>query len=155
MPARPATLRLLLVEDHAQDVRLLQEAFRETGFAVDLQACPDAEAAWKALQAAQRPADLPQAILLDLNLPGTSGHEFLARLNQDARLRALPVVVLTSSNHPSDVERARAGAASAYFLKPLTLAGYLTLAGELQTLWRNGLPRRPSAARPAGHRANP
>ena len=84
---------------------------------------------------------------MDLNLPGSSGHDLLERLSSDARLCAIPVVVLTSSNHPADVARARAGLASAYFLKPLTMDGYLGLAMDLKELMAQGLPTREATKR--------
>ena len=133
MPAPP--LRLLVVEDNPLDIRLLQEGFREAGLAPDLLTAMDVDAAWAVLEKGRtKPKSRPEAILLDLNLPGQSGHDLLRRLGTDAEFRALPVVVLTSSNHPDDIERARHGHASAYFLKPLTMAGYLALARDLHQL---------------------
>ena len=138
-PARGAA-RFLLVEDNPQDARLLQEAFRETEAKPQVVHCINAERAWKTLQEALKApgTQLPDLLLLDLNLPGTSGHELLERMRGVPLLERLPVIVLTSSQHQADVERARGNKATAYMAKPLTMDGYVALATDLVTLWSDG-----------------
>ncbi|MFA5942939.1 MAG: response regulator [Candidatus Thermoplasmatota archaeon] len=134
------TARFLLVEDNPQDARLLQEAFRETEVRPEVIHCLNAEKAWKTLQEGLKaPAThLPNLILLDLNLPGTSGHEFLERMRGVPLLERLPVIILSSSQHQVDVQRARGNQAAAYMAKPLTMDGYVALANDLVTLWADG-----------------
>lgn len=132
--------RFLLVEDNPQDARLLQEAFRETAVRPEVTHCPNAEKAWKVLQEGLKaPATrLPNLLLLDLNLPGTSGHELLERMRGVPLLERLPVIVLSSSQHQADVQRARGNQATAYMAKPLTMDGYVALAHDLVQLWSDG-----------------
>ena len=132
--------RFLLVEDNPQDARLLQEAFRETSVRPEVTHCANAEKAWKALQEALKaPGNLlPNLLLLDLNLPGTSGHELLERMRGVPLLERLPVIILSSSQHQADVQRARGNQATAYMAKPLTMDGYVALAQDLVTLWADG-----------------
>jgi CheY-like chemotaxis protein len=94
-----AQARFLLVEDNPQDARLLQEAFRETAAKPEVTHCINAEKAWKALQDALKApgTQLPHLLLLDLNLPGTSGHELLERMRGVPLLERLPVIILSSS----------------------------------------------------------
>jgi len=136
----PATARFLLVEDNPQDARLLQEAFRETSARPQVVHCLNAERAWKTLQEGLKsPAGgLPDLLLLDLNLPGTSGHELLERMRGVPLLERIPVIVLSSSQHQADVQRARGNKAVAYMAKPLTMDGYVALATDLVTLWSDG-----------------
>ncbi|MBC7922392.1 MAG: response regulator [Ferruginibacter sp.] len=62
----------------------------------------------------------PDLILLDINMPGMSGFEFLEKLNQLGCPRLPKVVVLTTSSSPRDVERARSLKVTGYIDKPLT-----------------------------------
>jgi CheY-like chemotaxis protein len=136
----PAPARFLVVEDNPQDARLLQEAFRETPAKPQVTHAANAEKAWKVLQEALKaPAtQMPDLVLLDLNLPGTSGHELLERMRGVPLLEALPVIVLSSSQHQADVVRARGNRATAYMAKPLTMDGYVALAQDLVHLWADG-----------------
>jgi CheY-like chemotaxis protein len=140
VPGDEAGARFLLVEDNPQDARLLQEAFRETDVQPHVTHCLNAEKAWKTLQdGLKAPATgLPNLLLLDLNLPGTSGHELLERMRGVPLLASLPVIILSSSQAQADVSRARGNKATAYMGKPLTMDGYVALAQDLVTLWTDG-----------------
>jgi two-component system, chemotaxis family, response regulator Rcp1 len=135
-------VRFLLVEDNPQDARLLEEAFRETHTNPKVTLALTADNAWKELQdGLKAPGGLPSAVLLDLNMPGTSGHELLERMRGDPRLDRVPVIVLTSSHHKADIDRARGNRATAYMAKPLTMDGYVALARDLVHLWADGRAR--------------
>lgn len=140
VPGMGSSARFLLVEDNPQDARLLIEAFRETDAKPQVTHCLNAEKAWKALQEGLKsPANgLPHLLLLDLNLPGTSGHELLERMRGVPLLEKLPVIVLSSSQAQADVHRARGNKATAYMAKPLTMDGYVALAHDLVLLWTDG-----------------
>jgi CheY-like chemotaxis protein len=64
---------------------------------------------------------LPRLILLDLNMPGKTGHQVLAELKADPRLRRIPVVIMTTSNNPRDVSYCYDNYASGYVVKPVDL----------------------------------
>lgn len=140
VPSGAGAARFLLVEDNPQDARLLQEAFRETEAKPLLTHCSNADKAWKHLQDAMKTPStaLPHLLLLDLNLPGTSGHELLERMRGMPLLQNLPVIILSSSQAQADVHRARSNRATAYMAKPLTMDGYVALAQDLVTLWADG-----------------
>jgi CheY-like chemotaxis protein len=140
VPGSGSAPRFLLVEDNPQDARLLVEAFRETEAKPQVTHCLNADKAWKALQdALKAPATaLPNLLLLDLNLPGTSGHELLERMRGVPLLEKLPVIILSSSQAQADVHRARGNRATAYMAKPLTMDGYVALANDLVLLWADG-----------------
>ena len=140
VPGGSPAARFLLIEDNPQDARLLQEAFRETDARPEVTHCLNAEKAWKTLQEGLKTpaASLPHMLLLDLNLPGTSGHELLERMRSVPLLEKLPVIILSSSQHQADVQRARGNQATAYMAKPLTMDGYVALAQDLVTLWADG-----------------
>ena len=122
------TARVLLVEDSPTDVELALEVFD----GVELAVATDGEAALARLQAADERFDL---VLLDVNLPRLSGIEVLHRIRADPRLRALPVVVLTTSRDPADTAAAGAGEADAFFSKPADLEGFEGLARHIRATW--------------------
>ncbi len=120
---------ILLVEDNVADVFFVREALRFEGIETELFVAPDGEKAVEFIESAEisRDAPCPQIILLDLNLPRRSGAEVLLRINQSSRLAKVPVVIVTSSDAPSDrAEMARLGARR-YFVKPRDLDEYLKL----------------------------
>jgi CheY-like chemotaxis protein len=140
-PGGPPTrrLRVLLVEDDEDHVFLIRRALRDLrGVAVSLAVARSGEQALRWLAAAgaeQRP--LPQLVLLDLRTPRLHGLEVLRRLRADSTLRRLPVVVLTSSDHPDDRDQALRLGARHYLSKPLDGASFRT---TVQTAARNATP---------------
>jgi CheY-like chemotaxis protein len=131
---------ILLVEDDPNDVFLLQRAFRKAGFEHPVQAVGDGEEAVAYLTGAGSYADraqfpLPLLVLLDLKLPRKSGLEVLAWLREQPALRRLPVVVLTSSREPADVNRAYDLGANSYLVKPLGFEALLDMVKSLNFYW--------------------
>ncbi|MCR6699975.1 MAG: EAL domain-containing protein [Dokdonella sp.] len=125
-------LEILLVEDNPGDVRLVAEALRQARLLTHLRVADSGDSALAQLRgagAAQRP--LPDLILLDLNLPGLSGHELLHTLKSDPRLVRIPVVVLTGSDADEDIRRAYDAHANCYVRKPVE---FDQLLGVLQTV---------------------
>lgn len=126
---------LLLVEDNATDAALTIRAFRLVKVANPLRVVPHAEGAWEYLAGtgAQAPVGprTPALILLDLNLPGMSGVEFLRRLKADPVRSEIPVVVLTVSRHDRVIlECSRLGVVN-YIVKPLSFESFLRVSPRL------------------------
>jgi len=120
---------IFLVELNVSDVFFVREALRFEGIESELFVAQDGEKAVEFIESAEisRDAPCPQVILLDLNLPRKSGAEVLLRIMQSSRLAQVPVVIVTSSDAPSDrAETARLGARR-YFVKPRDLDEYLKL----------------------------
>ena len=80
-------------------------------------------------------ADLPELILLDLNLPKVSGLEVLRRIRADARTRTIPVVILTSSNEQTDLIRGYDLGANSYVRKPVAFDQFIQAVGQLGLYW--------------------
>lgn len=110
----PTALRVLIVDDEPDYLALITYGLQ--ALAPQTVICT-ASSADEALQQLQAPAPAPNLILLDIRLPGPSGFEILRQVKQDARLRTIPVVMLTSSELPSDVQRAYELGASGYISK--------------------------------------
>ncbi|MDR9402810.1 MAG: response regulator [Halothece sp. Uz-M2-17] len=67
-------------------------------------------------------APLPVALLLDLNLPGTDGREIIQEIKQNSTLQPIPIIVLTTSSSPRDIETCYRHGANSYILKPMGAA---------------------------------
>jgi CheY-like chemotaxis protein len=120
---------ILLIEDSSADVYIVRESLRKHLKDFDLQVVNDGEKAFKLIEAADLDASVPcpSLMLLDLNLPKRSGHEILRRMRESPRCGHVPVVILTSSDSPSDrAETARLGA-TAYFRKPPDLEEFMQI----------------------------
>ena len=130
-------VHLLLVEDNAADVRLLQEGLAESGYKYRLSIATNGEEALDFLFRRSRfkAAERPDLILLDLNLPRKNGAEVLEELKQDRELKRIPVVVLTSSRSESDVNIAYELGANCYLRKPGTLEQIYDLARTIGHHW--------------------
>jgi len=131
---------VLLAEDDANDVLLIQRAFQKTNIANPLRVVRDGEEALAYLSGQEPYADrdrhpLPMLLLLDLKLPRKSGFEVLQWLRQQSSLKRLPVVVLTSSNQNPDINKAFDLGANSYLVKPGGLDSLLELVKNLDMYW--------------------
>jgi CheY-like chemotaxis protein len=123
-----AQARLVLIEDNPADVLLVREAIRERGLAVDLVSYADVPEALAGLGNPTNP--LPDAILMDLNLPRGEGMTIIKTLRASERLRDVPLAILTSSQSPRDLEQAQRLQVHWYIHKPSTLDEFLNKVGE-------------------------
>lgn len=128
------SVRLLLVEDNPADVFLMEAALEFSTSSVRLTVARDGQEALDLLGGTVE-EDLPNLILLDLNMPRMNGFELLAALRGDDALAHLPVVVFTTSHAPADVKRAYALQANSYVSKPATLDEFLRLVELLEAYW--------------------
>jgi CheY-like chemotaxis protein len=111
---------ILVVEDSAEAVEALTRAFRTLGLPNAIQRFATAEEAHAHLLLVAAGAAAPPAlILVDLNLPGIDGRELVALLKAHDRIKVIPVIVLTSSRDPRDVDLCYRNGANAYMIKPL------------------------------------
>jgi two-component system response regulator len=136
--ARPAAVEILLVEDNPDDVDLTSEALKQSSLESHLHVVEDGVQALEFLRHSERfpGVPTPDLILLDLNLPKKSGHEVLAEIKSDPRLRHIPVVILTTSAAESDVARSYDLAANCYVTKPVGLDDFFRVVGTIERFWR-------------------
>jgi len=131
---------ILLVEDNPDDAELLEYAFRKAGIANPLLAVTDGDAAVEYVGGTGAYADrrrhpIPELILLDLKLPRRSGFEVLAFIRGQDATRHTPVVVLTSSSQPADIQRAYEAGANSYLVKPADLDTLIEMMRSLKAYW--------------------
>jgi CheY-like chemotaxis protein len=108
--------QLMIVEDNEDDFMLINDAISRDGIACAITWYKNGEEAWNALQTPTN--DLPQLIISDLDMPGMGGHGLLEQIRRDARLRIVPVMIMTGSEAPDD--RDFCATADHYFIKPKT-----------------------------------
>jgi CheY-like chemotaxis protein len=116
---------VLLVDDDPGEAMMTREAFGESKQPGELYAVGDGEQALNFLRrtAGFTNAPRPGLVLLDLSLPGRDGLEILAEMKADPDLLTIPVVVLTSSRSPNDIQRCYSLHANAYVTKPKDFDG--------------------------------
>jgi two-component system, chemotaxis family, response regulator Rcp1 len=138
---------VLLVEDSAGDVRLTKEAFRSANMPAELHVASDGVEAMCFLKQEGDHADAPRPdlILLDLNLPRMDGREVLARIKGSQSLKAIPTVILTTSEAEADIVKSYQLQANAYLCKPFDLDAFDALVKSINDFWlmRVKLPQRP------------
>ena len=128
--------RILLVEDNPADVRLTREMLRESKIRNDLLVATNAEEAERILGLeGETEHERPDLVLLDLNLPGKSGHELLEEIKEHETLRRIPVVILSSSEAESDIAGSYDRYANAYVTKPVDLDGIANIVNAIDEFW--------------------
>ena len=129
-----AEKEILLVEDNPDDAELTRIAFAEAGGEYDLRVVADGAAAVAYLQRCT-PAELPALVLLDLNLPKLNGREVLQAIRAEPATRSLPVVVLTTSAEPFDVDKVYALGANSYIQKPVEFDRFVEVVRQVGRYW--------------------
>jgi len=130
-------VEILLVEDNPGDVRLTREALKEGKVRNNLHVATDGVEALAFLRREGKfeGATRPDLILLDLNLPRKDGREVLEEIKREPELRAIPVVILTSSQAEQDIVRAYDLHANCFITKPVDLDQFITVVRSIEEFW--------------------
>ncbi len=130
-------IEILMVEDNPDDVMLTGELLKAAWPRTRLHFAEDGAEALTFLRREERYANVPRPdlIVLDLNLPKKDGREVLAEIKADDSLRRIPVIVLTTSQAPSDILRAYDLHANCYITKPRELDQYFEVVKCIEDFW--------------------
>ncbi len=128
---------VLLVEDDPGDAGLVRIAMRRSRHATRLHHVKDGVEAMAFLRrgAGHAQAPRPDLVLLDLNLPGCSGHEVLEEIRADSLLRCIPVVILSTSGAERDIKKAYTLGASGYVSKPMDVDAFTRAIHSIEDFW--------------------
>jgi len=131
---------ILLVEDNPDDVELTRIAFTQAKIANKLVVARDGAEALDYLfargaHADRDPTHLPSIVLLDLNLPKVDGRQVLQAIRENEKTRSLPVVVLTTSAEPFDVEASYALGVNSYIQKPVDFERFVWAVKQVGLYW--------------------
>jgi CheY-like chemotaxis protein len=137
---RTKPVTILMADDDPDDRQMTQEAFAESHLVNDLRFVEDGEQLMDYLNRRGKYADpasspRPGLILLDLNMPRKDGREALEEIKGDPRLRAIRVVVLTTSKAEEDIVRTYNLSAASYITKPVTFDGLLDVIRTMGKYW--------------------
>jgi len=128
---------ILLIEDNPGDVRLMQEALRDSGMSVAIEVAADGDQALRFLnrESPHENARRPSLIFLDLNLPKGTSKDILRYIKGSPELCAIPVAVLTSSDADRDIREAYQLHANCYLRKPVDLDSFITTIRSAMSFW--------------------
>jgi len=134
---RTTPVEILLVEDNPGDVRLTQEALKESKVTNNLSVAEEGVEALAFLKREGKYADAPRPdlLLLDLNLPKKDGRELLEEIKADEHLRRIPVVVLTTSKAEEDILRMYDQHANCYITKPIDFDQFIDVVKSIEDFW--------------------
>jgi two-component system, chemotaxis family, response regulator Rcp1 len=138
------SIQVLLVEDSPGDVRLAMEAFRDADIKLHVASDGVEAMAFLKREGHYVNAPRPDIILLDLNLPKMDGREVLAHIKEDAALKEIPTVILTTSQ--ADILKTYQLRANCYLIKPVQFDAFESLVKSMNDFWLTRLklpPQRP------------
>ena len=125
-------LKILLIEDDAIEVMKFIKVVETLGEDHQIVEAKNGEEAIDILNSGKQ---LPDIIVLDLNMPKVNGIEFLASLKKDDLLKYIPTIVLTTSNNPKDILECYKIGIAGYILKPLKYEDYISRINKVLAYW--------------------
>lgn len=134
-PSNP--IEILVVDDNPGDLRLIQEAIKDSNVASRLHTAKDGQEALAFLRKEGPYADVPRPnlVLLDLNMPIVGGLEVLRVIKGTPSLMTIPTVILTSSMGAKDIQGCYEAHANAYLVKPTELESFSSMLASIQAFW--------------------
>lgn len=126
------TFNVLIVDDDEDDQYLIKSAFEDDSNVFNLQFARDGT---DVLENIQAPQFLPDLVLLDLNMPKINGFDVLSHLKRSPLYRHVPVIILTTSAHPADIEKAYQMGANSYVVKPSSHHELVLMAEKIRQYW--------------------
>ena len=142
------TAVILLIEDSEEDFQTVRRLLGKMT-TQEIARCPDAPSTMAYLDTVARAGvngsrPWPSVILLDLNIPGEDGRSILARLKSDDRFSRIPVVILTTSGNPRDLNYCYSHGAAGYIIKPVNLAQFRTSLEYMTNYWLRAVTLPPA-----------
>jgi CheY-like chemotaxis protein len=130
-------IKILLIEDDEADILLAQRAFERANIWNRIDVVHNGHEALDYLRNEQAYADKakyppPGVVLLDLNLPGMDGREVIEIMQKDARLSAIPVIIVSTSDYERDIEFGRSHGVQHYIIKPIQVDNIMEMFSSLK-----------------------
>jgi CheY-like chemotaxis protein len=136
----PGQVEVLLAEDSARDAEMTRRALRQFNFGNRLHWVRDGAEALdfifcRGAYAGRDAARPPKLVLLDLKMPKVDGIEVLRQVKSDDQMRAIPIVVMTSSNEERDVIESYRLGANSYIVKPVEFGAFAEVVANIGLYW--------------------
>ena len=150
---------ILLIEDNAGDIFLIENALSTCSTSFNLYLAEDGEIAMRFLhqEGVYSTSPCPQLIMLDLNLPEKDGREVLAEIKAAPKLKHIPVIVMTTSSAEQDILRSYQLCANCYITKPTNFDQYNQTIQSIANFWLNyvQIPAKPLTDKPQAFSGQP
>jgi CheY-like chemotaxis protein len=130
-------INILLIEDNEGDILLTHEAFEESRIINKINTIRDGEAAVRFFERAGKEDEMPQLILLDINLPKKSGHDVLNYIKNSEKYKCIPVIMLTTSSSENDISKSYRSHANCYITKPIDALDFARTVSKIGDFWAN------------------
>lgn len=128
---------ILLVEDNEGDIALTLDAFEESKVKMEISVTRNGQEALDYLfkKGIYENSKKPDIIILDINIPIFNGHEVLRQIKEDPNLKKIPVIMLTTSSNPKDINLAYENHSNSYVKKPLDMEEFLEAILKIEQFW--------------------
>lgn len=131
------SIHILVIEDDEGDALLINEALEECSTTTATTTVYDGTQAIDYLEKQNgfEQAKKPDLILLDLNMPRVTGHEFISIVKQDERFNTIPILVLTTSDAKEDICQSYANHANCFITKPVDVNEFIDMVKAIENFW--------------------
>lgn len=138
------SIHILLIEDNEGDILLTTEAFQESRIVNTISVIKDGKDAITFFEPTAEPRNIPDLVLLDINLPKRSGHEVLMHIKTTERYKHIPVIMLTTSSSEKDILQSYNNYANCFITKPVEVADFMDAIDRIEDFWINivTIPKR-------------
>ncbi len=130
-------IKILLIEDNEGDILLTREALQDSKITNTVNVIRDGEAAIDFFSNLVNKEELPDLILLDINLPKKSGHEVLVYLKNNEKYKRIPVIILTTSSSERDITLSYKNYANCFITKPMDVTEFMHVIIKIEEFWFN------------------
>jgi CheY-like chemotaxis protein len=131
------SIHILLIEDNEGDILLTTEALEESKIINSITVLRDGEIAVNYFNNLDNTGNVPDLILLDVNLPKKSGHEVLHHIKNNNSYKHIPVIMLTTSSSEKDILMSYNNYANCYITKPIDVSDFMIAVAKIEDFWIN------------------
>ncbi len=137
------SIDILLVEDNEGDIVLTTEALEECKIVNKITILKDGKAAIDFFEYLNDNTEMPDMVLLDVNLPKMSGHEVLMYIKSNDNYKHIPVIMLTTSSSEKDIMTSYKNHVNCYITKPIDAIDFIKAIAKIEDFWINivSIPR--------------
>ena len=131
------SIHILLIEDNEGDILLTTEALQESKIINRITVLKDGKKAIDFFEEITHKDDIPELVLLDINLPKKSGHEVLNYIKNSKNYRQIPVIMLTTSSSENDILTSYKNYVNCYITKPIEVHDFMKAITKIEDFWIN------------------
>lgn len=130
-------IKILLVEDNEGDILLTKEALADSKIVNAIKVIRDGKSAIDFFGSLNSKDDIPDLVLLDINLPKVSGHEVLMYIKNSEKYTSIPVIILTTSSSEKDIMKSYKNHVNCFITKPIDVADFMRAMLKIEDFWIN------------------